>query len=268
MPIILFPVIDPVLFSIGPFALRWYALAYIGGIVLGWWYSKRVAARSVSGLSVTIAPRHFDDFVVYATLGIVLGGRLGYVFFYQPEYFLNNPLEALQLWQGGMSFHGGLVGVILATSLFVWRRKLPFLAFADIVAMAAPIGIGLGRIANFINGELWGRPTTVPWAMLFPYAGSAPRHPSQIYEAILEGLVLFWLLFIAERLGWRRRPGVMLGSFLIGYGIFRSISELFREPDNFKGFLIAGTTMGQLLSLPLILSGLILIIFVIKSEKK
>ena len=248
-----FPAIDPVLVSMGPFAIRWYALAYIAGILLGWRYVLRLAARQPGGADAAA----IDDLVVWMVLGIILGGRLGYVLFYKPGYYLANPAEVLYVWQGGMSFHGGLIGVAAALVLFARRRGLGLLPLADLIACAAPIGLFFGRIANFINGELWGRPSDVAWAVVFPRGGPLPRHPSQLYEALLEGLVLFLVLLALWRLTrLRDRPGALTGAFLVGYGVFRSVVELFREPDAHLGFVVAGATMGQLLSLPLIAAGL------------
>jgi phosphatidylglycerol:prolipoprotein diacylglycerol transferase len=251
-----FPAIDPVAIAIGPFAIRWYALAYIVGLLLGWRYCLWVAKRPPAVAS----PAAIDDFLVWATLGVVLGGRLGYVLFYKPHEYFENPIEILQLWHGGMSFHGGALGVIAALWLFCRQRSLSFFAFSDIITSAVPIGIFFGRVANFINGELWGRPSDVPWAMIFPNAGFEPRHPSQLYEAGLEGIVLFLILFGLLR--WteiRERPGALSGVFLIGYALARIFVEFFREPDSFMGFLWFGATMGQLLSLPVLLFGLWLV---------
>jgi phosphatidylglycerol:prolipoprotein diacylglycerol transferase len=254
-----FPVIDPVAIAVGPFAVRWYALAYIAGILIGWRYCLWLARRQ---------PRYFepsavDDFVLYATLGIVLGGRLGYVLFYNLPYFLEHPLEIFMVWQGGMSFHGGMLGVLAAIGVFAWRVGAPYLAVGDIVAAATPIGLFFGRIANFVNGELFGREAPdVAWAMVFPRGGPVPRHPSQLYEAVLEGLVLFVILFLlARRSEVRARPGLVGGAFLTGYGLFRIIAEAFREPDAHIGFLAFGVTMGQLLSIPMVLVGLGLIAY-------
>jgi phosphatidylglycerol:prolipoprotein diacylglycerol transferase len=249
-----FPAIDPVLVEIGPFAIRWYALAYVVGILIGWRYARGLAARGESPLT----PVLLDDFVTWAVLGIVLGGRLGYILFYDLEVYLQNPLQIFALWHGGMSFHGGLIGVILAMILFAWRHKLRFFHLADPVAAATPIGLFLGRLANFVNGELYGRPTDLPWAMIFPRdEAKLPRHPSQLYEAALEGVVLFIVLFIAARyFRVLRRPGMESGIFLLGYGICRIIGEYFRQPDIQLGYLIGGTTMGQLLSVPMVLIGI------------
>jgi phosphatidylglycerol---prolipoprotein diacylglyceryl transferase len=252
-----FPGIDPVAIAIGPFAIRWYALAYIAGLLLGWRYTLVLADRPPR----LVRRQDIDDFLAWATLGVVLGGRLGYVLFYNPGYYLGHPLEALYLWHGGMSFHGGALGVMAAIALFTRGRGIPTLAFADIICEAVPIGLFFGRIANFINGELFGRVTEVPWAIVFPAGGPLPRHPSQIYEALCEGLLLFLLLFAAERSGARRHPGTISGLFLAGYAVARMSGELFRQPDVQLGFLIFGTTMGQLLSLPLLLAGIALILW-------
>lgn len=252
LPVIAFPNIDPVLIEIGPFALRWYALAYIGGIILGWWLARRLMALP----PVAATREQADDFVTWATLGIILGGRLGYVLFYRPGYYVSQPWEALYVWQGGMSFHGGMLGVILAALIFCRRQGIDPLLFGDRVAPVAPIGLFLGRIANFVNGELWGRVTDVPWAMVFPTGGPLPRHPSQLYQAFLEGVCLFVLLQVLVRIpSVRARPGLLTGTFLAGYGLARFIGEFFREPDAHLGFLVAGATMGQLLSLPMIAAG-------------
>jgi phosphatidylglycerol:prolipoprotein diacylglycerol transferase len=256
MLVIPYPAIDPVLVSLGPFAIRWYALAYITGLVVGWRYCLALAKRPPAVAS----PQAIDDFLVWATLGVVLGGRTGYVLFYKPGYYFENPSEILALWHGGMSFHGGALGVLVALWLFCRQRSLHLLAFADIIVCAVPIGLFFGRIANFINGELWGRVSNVPWAMVFPTGGPEPRHPSQLYEAGMEGLLLFALLFALQR--WtdaRMRPGLLTGVFLIGYAVARIIAEFFRQPDSQLGFLIFGATMGQLLSVPLLLIGLWLV---------
>lgn len=253
---IAFPIIDPVAISIGPFAIRWYALAYIAGLMLGWRYCRRIAAK---GGPVT--PEAFDDFLTWATLGVILGGRFGYVLFYKPDYYIAHPLEIFAVWQGGMSYHGGMIGVLAAIWLYARRHALPFLALGDLVAAATPIGLFFGRLANFINGELYGRASDVPWAMAFPNGGPQPRHPSQLYEAALEGLVLFIILAVlASKPEIRARHGLIGGVFLAGYGIARIISEAFREPDSFLGFFALGTTMGQWLSLPMVVAGLVLVL--------
>lgn len=255
IPVLLFPQFDPVLVQVGPFAIRWYALAYITGLVLGW----RLLRRLVQESPVVATPLQADDFLTWATLGVVLGGRIGYVLFYQPAYYFNHPLDAFAVWHGGMSFHGGALGVILATWIYTRREKIPLLGFGDRIAVCVPIGLGLGRIANFINGELWGRPAPawLPWAMIFPNAGPIPRHPSQIYQALLEGLILFSVMYsLSRRQHLREKAGFLTGAFLAGYAVARITGEFFREPDAFLGFLAFGTTMGQLLSLPMLAAGI------------
>jgi phosphatidylglycerol:prolipoprotein diacylglycerol transferase len=252
-----FPNFDPVLISIGPLAIRWYALAYIVGILLGWLYARiLIRNEALWGGRAPLTVGNFDDFIVWITLGIILGGRLGYVLFYNPAYFAANPLEIVQIWGGGMSFHGGFAGCVIAVLLFARSAKVPVLSLGDLTCAVAPIGLFLGRIANFINGELWGRTTDVPWAFVFPGAGPLPRHPSQLYEAALEGLVLFVVLAVAVRMGSLKRPGLTIGLFAIVYALGRSFCEFFREPDPQLGFLWGGLTMGMLLSIPLFLAGL------------
>jgi phosphatidylglycerol---prolipoprotein diacylglyceryl transferase len=255
--VIPYPAIDPVAVSLGPFAIRWYALAYIAGLVIGWRYCLRLANHPPN----LVRQRDVDDFLVWATLGVVLGGRLGYVLFYNAAYYFAHPLQALYVWHGGMSFHGGAIGVTLAIILFTRARGVRIFAFADIIVQALPIGLFFGRIANFINGELYGRPTDVPWAMIFPNGGPVPRHPSQLYEAFCEGILLFLLLLLAERRGARRSPGLETGLFLAGYAIARMSGELFRQPDPQIGYLIFGTTMGQLLSIPVLIAGVVIIVW-------
>ena len=251
-----FPAFDPVLVSIGPFAIRWYALAYIVGILGGWLYARAlIRAERPWGGPAPMTQLDFDDFVLWVTLGIILGGRAGYVLFYNPSHFAQHPSEILQLWKGGMSFHGGFLGCVAAVMLFALKRGIPMLSLGDVTCAVGPIGLLLGRIANFINGELWGRPADVAWAMVFPGAGPLPRHPSQLYEAATEGLVLFAVLALCIRLGALRRPGLVIGVFAVGYAIARSFCELFREPDAQLGFLWGGLTMGMVLSVPLLLAG-------------
>jgi len=244
--------LDPVALEVGPLVVRWYALAYIAGFVLGWRYCLRLTDYGPERPN-----RHdFDDFLTWAILGTILGGRLGYVLFYNFPFYTDNPLQALRVWEGGMAFHGGILGVTLAMILFARRRGFSPLALADVVGAAAPIGLFLGRIANFVNGELWGRPTDLPWGVVFPTGGPEPRHPSQLYEAVLEGLVLFAVLWVlAHRPAVRRRPGQVAGTFLVGYGLARFLVEFVRQPDPQLGLLVAGLTMGQLLSLPMIVLG-------------
>jgi phosphatidylglycerol---prolipoprotein diacylglyceryl transferase len=262
MPISLaYPSIDPVLITIGPLPIRWYALAYIAGLVLGWAYARvLVRQKTFWGGGAPLDRLDIDDLLVYAAMGVILGGRLGYVLFYNPEFYLAHPAEIFAVWKGGMSFHGGLVGTALAIYVLATRKKISVLSLVDVCAAAVPIGLFLGRIANFIKPELWGRPTGVPWAMVFPGAGPFPRHPSQLYEASLEGFVLFLVLYIAVHLGTLRRPGLVAGLFAAGYGIARITCEFFREPDPQLGFLFGGATMGMLLSLPLIGIGVALIV--------
>ena len=256
------PNIDPVAFSIGPLAVRWYGLMYLAGFAAAWWLGLR---RIKQGLA-PVTRAQFDDLIFLAVAGVILGGRLGYVLFYKPTYYASHPLEIFAVWQGGMSFHGGFLGCVLAVVLFARHRGLPILSLGDLTCAAGTIGIFLGRIANFINGELWGRPTDVPWAMVFPNGGPLPRHPSQLYEAALEGLVLFTVLALLIRAGALKRPGLILGAFALGYAIARAIGEHFREPDIQIGFLWRGLTMGTLLSLPLILAGIALIAVALRRE--
>jgi len=252
-----FPAFDPVLISIGPFSIRWYALAYIVGILGGWLYARAIVrSERLWGGRAPLTVADYDDFVLWVTLGIILGGRIGYVLFYNPGYFVEHPAEIVQLWKGGMSFHGGFLGCVTAVVLFARRRGIPWLSLGDITCAVAPIGLFLGRLANFINGELWGRVTDVPWAVIFPSGGGLPRHPSQLYEAGLEGLVLLGVLALFVRGGALRRPGTIIGMFALGYGLVRLFCEFFREPDVQLGFLWGGLTMGMLLSLPLMLAGI------------
>jgi phosphatidylglycerol:prolipoprotein diacylglycerol transferase len=267
--IVQFPDFDPVLVHIGPFAIRWYALAYIAGILLGWVYGKAILRLPRAwGGPAPISADQFDDFVLWVTLGIILGGRIGEVLFYNLPHFLEHPLEIIQLWKGGMSFHGGFLGCVLAVVLFARRRNISILSLGDITCAVAPIGLLFGRLANFINGELWGRTSYVPWAMVFPRAGPLPRHPSQLYEAMLEGLVLFVVLALFVRFGALKRPGLILGAFALFYGLARSFSEFFREPDAQLGFLWGGLTMGILLSLPMILGGALIIWLVLRAPAR
>jgi len=256
-----FPSFDPVLISIGPVAIRWYALAYIVGILGGWAYARAIIrADGLWGGKPPLTLADFDDFILWVTLGIILGGRIGYVLFYNPGYFAEHPSEVVQLWKGGMSFHGGFLGCVVAVIVFARLRGIPILSLGDIVCAVAPIGLFLGRIANFINAELWGRTTDVPWAIIFPGAGPLGRHPSQLYEATLEGVILFFVLAFVMRWGALRRPGTILGAFCLGYGLARVACEFFREPDAQLGFLWGGLTMGMLLSIPLIIAGIALIV--------
>ncbi len=272
-----FPEFDPVLIQLGPLPIRWYALAYIAGIVLGWWYASRLAKTErlwTPGKS-PVSGQQLDDLVLWITLGVILGGRFGYALFYKPEMFAQlftgdswgERLELLQLWTGGMSFHGGFLGVVIAIALYARRQQVNPLSLGDLIAPVAPLGLFFGRIANFINGELWGRETTVPWAIRFCNeriqqmygfcpAGNEPRHPSQLYEAGLEGLLLFVILSLAIW-KWRmlKRPGFVTGLFLLGYGVCRAALENVRQPDAGLENLPLGLTMGMILSIPMMLVG-------------
>ena len=285
--VIPFPGIGNEIFSIDiggfEFALRWYALAYIAGIIIGY----RIVLRAVrtprlwSGETPPATPDLIEAFLTWAIVGIILGGRLGYVLFYQPEYYLQNPSEILQVWNGGMSFHGGFLGVVIAALIFCRKHGIKMLSFGDLMAMAAPIGLFLGRLANFNSAELWGRPSTLPWAVIFPgeqaqscanYLNQCARHPSQLYEALLEGILLgAAILYLAWRRGWLQKPGQLMGLFIAGYGVSRFIVELFRQadaqfitPDNPAGYVLQfgsfGLTKGQELSIPMILIGLFFIL--------
>ncbi len=267
-----YPRIDPVLVNlgslsfswggavhtIGPVMIRWYAVAYLTALLLGWRLVRRLARAAPPVASVL----QVDDFLTWATLGVVVGGRLGYVLFYHPSIFLARPQMVFAVWDGGMSFHGGMLGVAIAIALFCRQQRLPILGLADRIAVAAPIGLFLGRVANFVNGELWGRAASpgLPWAMVFPMdPDQVARHPSQLYQAGMEGILLFAvMLLLARRAGLRARFGFLTGAFLAGYAVARIVGELFREPDYFMGYLAGGITMGQLLSLPMLLAGLVL----------
>ena len=254
-----FPNFDPVIFHIGPLAIRWYALAYVAGILLGWRYAVGLVKnlKLWGGQTPVANSEQIDDLILWVTLGVIVGGRLGYILFYAPNLVWDDPLEIFQVWKGGMSFHGGFLGVIAAVILFARANRMDMFKLGDIVAPAVPIGLFFGRIANFINGELWGRPTTVPWGIQFPAAGIEYRHPSQLYEAALEGLVLFFVLrFATHRLMWLQRRGAVCGLFMIGYGVFRIALESVREPDaQMLPFLRDVITMGTLLSIPMLLVG-------------
>jgi phosphatidylglycerol---prolipoprotein diacylglyceryl transferase len=266
---ITFPVFDPVAFSIGWFVIRWYALAYIGGIVLGWIYARSLVKKErLWDGPVPITLVQLDDFILWVTIGIIVGGRTGYVLFYNPVFFIQHPAEIFQLWNGGMSFHGGFLGCVAAVMLFARKNDISILSLGDITTAVGPIGLFLGRLANFINSELWGRTadSSVPWAMVFPNGGPLPRHPSQLYEAGLEGILLFAILAVMVRMGALKRPGLILGSFIAIYGLARITAEFFREPDPQLGFLWGGLTMGMLLSVPMIIVGAILIMMAWRRE--
>jgi len=247
---------DPVLVNFGLIEIRWYSLAYIFGILIGWWYGKKIIIKRFIVEKQTFNLKEFDNLITYIVFSIILGGRIGYVIFYNLEYFLSNPLEILKIWEGGMSFHGALIGIIIGTYLFSTKKNIKTLFFLDIIACVAPIGIMFGRIANFINGELVGKVTNLSWSVVFPQIDMLPRHPSQLYEALLEGLVLFFVVnfFIYKK---NYITGTCSFIFLIFYGIFRIFSEIFREPDPQIGYLFDFLSMGALLSLFMILVGLI-----------
>ena len=258
-----FPDISPIMFSIGPLAIRWYSMAYLVGIVAGWMLVNRNVRINKLGLEKT----QIEDLMFYITLGIILGGRLGYAIFYGGAEMWLKPWRLLEIWKGGMSFHGGVVGVIAAVWLFSRKIKYSFLALTDLVVLYAPIGIFLGRLANFVNDELWGRVTTVPWAVRFPAGGYLPRHPSQLYEGLLEGVLMFVVLNLLWQLPKIRRiHGVVSALFIILYGCFRIILEQFREPDAQLGFFFGGVTMGQMLSIPLMVGGLAVLVWCFRKD--
>ena len=260
-----FPDISPVIFSIGSFAVRWYSMAYLVGILVGWWLINRNVRINSLGLSRA----QIEDLIFYLTIGIILGGRLGYAIFYGGAEMWLKPWHLLEIWKGGMSFHGGAVGVIVAVYLFARKINYPFLALTDLIVLYAPIGIFLGRLANFVNDELWGRVTDVPWAVRFPNGGFLPRHPSQLYEGLLEGLLMFIILNFLWRFSRiRQNHGLVSALFIVLYGCFRICLEQFREPDAQLGFFFGGITMGQMLSVPLVAVGLVVIFFILRKEKK
>ncbi|KAB2915780.1 MAG: prolipoprotein diacylglyceryl transferase [Hyphomicrobiaceae bacterium] len=257
-----FPAIDPVAFHLGPLSVKWYGLAYMAGLLLGWLYIKYLLTqdRLWPASKRPFSPERADDLLLVMTVGVLLGGRLGYVLFYEPRFFLSNPLEIPAVWNGGMSFHGALIGSIIAMVLFARRAGAEPWSVMDVCAAATPMGLFFGRLANFINAELWGRPSTVPWSMVFPGAGPVSRHPSQLYEAFFEGLVLFAVLYwLTHYRHGLRRPGVIAGTFLAGYGLARSFCELFREPDPGHVLTIGPFTAGILYSLPMILAGILVV---------
>ena len=260
---------DPVLIDLGFFEIRWYSTAYIVGILIGWIYANKIIKLTENNQYNfnQITTRLFDDLIIYLVIGIIIGGRLGYVIFYNLDYYSQNLLEIFKLWQGGMSFHGGLLGVIISIIIFSKKSQVNFFKFSDIVSCVAPIGILLGRIANFINAELYGKITTLSWGVIFPNAGSLPRHPSQIYEATLEGVLLFLIInYLALKKKFLYRPGYISAIFLILYSILRIFSEIFREPDIHLGLLFNYFSMGTLLSLITIIFGILIILFLKKNE--
>ena len=251
--------LDPILFDFGFIAIRWYSLAYIFGILFGWWYGKKIIAEKIQLLNNNFKIEYFDDLITYLILSIIIGGRLGYIIFYNFEYYIDNPLNTFKVWEGGMSFHGALAGIVFGTYLFSIKRNLETLFFLDIVACVAPVGIFLGRIANFINGELVGKATNVSWSVIFPSVDLMPRHPCQLYEAFLEGLILFYIM----RVIFKRKDykiGICSFYFLIFYGIFRTFSEIFREPDYQIGYILNIFSMGTFLSIIMVLVGLVMLV--------
>ena len=250
------PQFDPVALQLGPLAIHWYGLMYLAGFMTFLWLGrKRIATLN----DPQITPKLLDDLMFYGVLGVILGGRLGYVLFYKAAYYFAHPLEIFAVWQGGMSFHGGFLGVLVAMAWFARKHRLRWLQLTDFIAPLVPPGLAFGRLGNFINGELWGRPTSVPWAMIFPKVDNLPRHPSQLYEFALEGVLLFSLLWLYAR---KPRPvGAVSGLFLIGYGSLRFLVEFTREPDDFLGLLSLGMSMGQWLSLPMMIAGVLLMVF-------
>jgi phosphatidylglycerol:prolipoprotein diacylglycerol transferase len=259
-----FPNIDPIALELGPLAIRWYGLAYLAGILLGWFYARRLIANAAlwGGRPAPMTLLDLDDFLLWAVVGIIAGGRIGYALFYKPAVYLDDPLAFLRLWEGGMSFHGGMAGTVVAMALFARRRGIPALSLFDVIAASATFGLFFGRIANFINAELYGRVSDVPWAVVFPGGGPAPRHPSQLYEAALEGFVLFLVLrLLTHRAGALRHPGLVGGTFVAGYGLARFTVEFARQPDAHIGFVSGFLTMGMILSLPMIAIGLAVVIW-------
>lgn len=249
-----FPNIDPVIVSIGPISIYWYSLAYVFGIIFGWWRASALSAAFNLGIS----KKQFEDFITYAIVGIIMGGRLGYVLLYDPVKYFSHPLEIFKTYEGGMSFHGGFLGLIIAAIVYCRKYKIEFMRFMDLMAMVAPVGIFFGRLANFVNAELYGRVTEVPWAFVFPGSDGELRHPSQLYEAFLEGLVLFLIMHLNRKALLTK--GKVCGIFLIFYAVFRIFVECFREPDVQLGFLFGGCTMGQLLSVPMLVMGVYLLV--------
>lgn len=266
--VLLFPAIDPVAVTIGPLPIRWYALAYIAAFVTGWILMRALAANDRLWAPAQPRPSQesLDDLLVYVAFGVIIGGRLGHVLIYDPGYYLANPVEILKTWNGGMAFHGGLLGAIIGMCLFARRERLPLFTVIDIAAIVAPLGLFFGRLANFIRPEMWGRASDVPWAMVFP-VDDLPRHPSQLYEAGLEGLALGLLLWLAARRGALKTPGFATGLFGVGYGLARIFCEAFREPDPVQEALANGLTMGMVLSMPMIVIGAASIAFALRSRR-
>ena len=257
--------LDPIIFTLGFISIRWYSLAYIGGVLAGWWFGKKIINKRLQDTGQKFDLREFDDLVTYLIISIIVGGRVGYIIFYNPGYYISNPLDIIKIWEGGMSFHGALIGVIIVTYLFAIKRKISSLFLLDTIACVSPIGIFFGRIANFINGELVGKATNASWGVIFPNVDMLARHPSQIYEALLEGIILFFILniFIFKK---NYKTGSCSFLFLIFYGFFRIFSEIFREPDVQLGYLFNFFSMGTILSFLMIISGIIIFVFIRKNE--
>jgi len=247
--------LNPILINFGFFEIRWYSLAYIFGILAGWWIAKKIIIFKIKNRTIVFDIKKFDDLISYVIISIILGGRLGYIIFYNPSYYFDNPLDVLKIWQGGMSFHGALIGVVLGTYIFTKKIEINFFFFLDIIGAVAPIGIFFGRIANFINGELYGKPTNFFWSVIFPEVDKIPRHPSQLYEALLEGIILF-IILISIAYKKETKTGIVSALFMILYGFFRIVAEQFREPDIQIGYLFNLFSMGSILSFSMILIGI------------
>ena len=258
--------INPIAFSVGPINVYWYGLAYMAGMVLGLFYALKIVDAKKENCNLLITKKNIDEIFIWIVFGIIFGARFGYVIFYNIDFYLNNPLLILSLWEGGMSFHGGALGVIIAIISYSKYHKIPILETGDIVCAVVPIGLFFGRITNFINGELWGKETNLSWGVIFPNAGSNPRHPSQLYEAGLEGLALFIILFALVFSNGLKKRGLISGTFLFFYSFSRILVENFREPDLHIGYIFLNITMGMILSLPFLIAGLILIFQSLKNE--
>jgi len=257
--------LDPVLVDFGFMAIRWYSVAYIAGIMIGWWLGRRIIIKRFQNIGQQFELKEFDDLITYLIISIIFGGRIGYIIFYNPGYYISNPMDIIKIWEGGMSFHGALIGVIIGTIFFSKKKKISSFFLLDVIACVSPIGIFFGRIANFINGELAGKVTNVSWGVIFPTIDLLPRHPSQLYEAFLEGIILFFILyiFIFKK---NYKTGTCSFLFLVFYGFFRIISELFREPDSQIGYLFGLFSMGTVLSFLMIFFGILIFTFVKKNE--
>lgn len=261
-----FPNIDPIALELGPIVIRWYGLAYLAGILLGWKYCNYIIGKYFPKKSPTIA--EIDDFIIWAVLGVILGGRIGFILFYQLDAYISDPIQILYIWQGGMSFHGGLLGMVVSMYFFARKNKIKFFRLTDVIACCVPIGLFFGRTANFINGELFGRETSVSWGIKFPEGGDIFRHPSQIYEALLEGVLLFLIMFVLiKNKKIRENSGTLTAVFLIGYGVFRAFVELYREPDYYLGLFYDYVSMGQILCIPMILLGISILILKTRCNK-